>query len=153
MRARSRGFTLTELLVSLVVLSVGLLGAAAMLLGSLRDQADARRELSAISLLRDMADRIRANPAARQEYARTAAAGADCGASDCDPAARAAADRAWLATAVAQLDADGTADLAFVPAIGALAADRYVIRLRFAGDDASSRDVSLTLLAFAPVAG
>ena len=57
-----RGFTLVETLVSLVVLSVGLLGAAALLLDNLRSHAGALRRVAALSLVRDMADRIRANP-------------------------------------------------------------------------------------------
>ena len=57
-----RGFTLIETLVSLVVLSVGLLGAAALLLDNLRSHAGALRRVAALSLVRDMADRIRANP-------------------------------------------------------------------------------------------
>ena len=41
MKRHCRGFTLVESLVALVLLSLGLLGALGMLLGSLRTQADA----------------------------------------------------------------------------------------------------------------
>jgi len=45
----NRGFSLVEMLVALVVLSVGLLGAAGLLLGGLRDQSLALRHGAASS--------------------------------------------------------------------------------------------------------
>ena len=51
-----------------MLLSLGLLGACQMLLGSLQSHAHAMRELSALGLARDMADRIRANPRAAAGY-------------------------------------------------------------------------------------
>ena len=65
---RARGFSMLEVLLALAVLSVGLLGAAAMLLDSLRTHGGALRRLGATQLARDMADRIRANPRARALY-------------------------------------------------------------------------------------
>ena len=63
MRRLSLGFTLIESLVALAVLSVGLLGAASMLLASLGDQSRAVRYQSALVVVSDVAERIRANPA------------------------------------------------------------------------------------------
>jgi type IV pilus assembly protein PilV len=64
----ARGFTLVEALIALVVLSIGLLGAGGMLLGSLRSQSDAMHEMAAAQLVQDIAQRIRANPQARAAY-------------------------------------------------------------------------------------
>ena len=74
----SSGFSLVESMVALAVLSVGLLGAASMLLDSLRTHAGAVRRLKATHLVRDMADRIRANTSAGAYYdTRTALIGND----------------------------------------------------------------------------
>jgi type IV pilus modification protein PilV len=154
-RARLRGFTLIEVLVSVLVLSVGLLGAAAMLLGSLHGASSARRELAVASLLRDVAERIAANPAGRAAYAAASAADpAGCDVAPCDAATRAAADRAWFDhIARAALAATSTA-ITFVPATGVAAPDRYVITLSFAADDDElPGDISLAVLTRAPVAG
>lgn len=56
-----RGFTLVELLVVMVVLCVGLLGSMMLLAGGLRDQGLALRQQQAMMLVRDVAERIRAN--------------------------------------------------------------------------------------------
>jgi type IV pilus assembly protein PilV len=60
-RDRSAGFTLVEALVALVVLSIGLLGIAALYLDSLRAGRTAIYRTQAVNLASDIADRIRAN--------------------------------------------------------------------------------------------
>ena len=154
----ARGFTLLESLVALVVLSVGLLGAGATLLGSLGAHADALRRANALQLVRDMADRIRSNGLGRASYdTRSATAGADCAATVCDAAALAAADRAHFVDAARAAFSlgDTQADIRFEPAIGPAAPDRYDITLRYPGrSQAGAMDgVGLTVLVFAPVAG
>jgi type IV pilus assembly protein PilV len=154
----ARGFTLIESLVALVVLSIGLLGAVATLLGSLGAHADASRRATALVLVRDVADRIRANGPGRAAFdTRGTTAGADCVASTCDAATLAATDRDhFVAAARAAFPfADTHADIRFEPAIGATAPDRYEITLRFpARSQPGAVDgVALTVLAFAPVAG
>lgn len=72
------GFTLLEVLVALVVLSIGLLGVAAMILDSLRASRAALLRTQAVTLAADMADRIRANRLPANAY--------DC-AGPCQPAA------------------------------------------------------------------
>ncbi len=99
---RARGFTLVEVLVALAVLAVGLLGAVLMLLGSLRGQEDARREIMATHLLRDAADRIRIG----------------------------AVDRAWLEARAREIDPRARADIEFLPATGPTMPDRYRVSLR-----------------------
>lgn len=59
--ARARGFTLIESLVALLVLSIGLLGIAAMQLASLQANNGAFQRTQATFLAQDMADRMRAN--------------------------------------------------------------------------------------------
>ena len=149
------------MLLALVVLSVGLLGAAAMLLESLHTHGGALRRISATQLASDMADRIRANPRARALYDTRGAAlvVADCAAaSGCDAMERAALDRAHFAATASALFApqDFAASVEFAPATGPAAPDRYVISLRWrdARDDADDTDaVTLQVLAQLPVAG
>ena len=62
-RPRSRGFTLIEVLIALVVLSIGLLGIAALQGVGLRSSHVAYLTSQASLLAYDMSDRIRANPA------------------------------------------------------------------------------------------
>ena len=59
------GFSLIEVLVALVVLSIGMIGIAAMQIEGLRFGQQAVISTRAIGLAADMADRIRANPNAR----------------------------------------------------------------------------------------
>jgi type IV pilus assembly protein PilV len=58
---RVAGFTLIEVLVALVVLSIGLLGIAALYVETLRANRSALVRTQAIALASDLADRIRAN--------------------------------------------------------------------------------------------
>jgi type IV pilus assembly protein PilV len=60
-RHHSRGFSIVEALVALVVLSVGMLGIAALYVESLRAGRTAVYRTQAVNLASDMADRIRAN--------------------------------------------------------------------------------------------
>ena len=55
------GFTLIEVLISMVILAIGLLGLAAMQTISLRDNQDAHYYQQATLLAYEMQDRIRAN--------------------------------------------------------------------------------------------
>jgi type IV pilus assembly protein PilV len=59
--SRTRGMTLVEVLVSLVVLSVGLLGIAALQMTSLRNNLGAHLRSQATVLAYDVTDRMRAN--------------------------------------------------------------------------------------------
>lgn len=56
-----RGFTLVEVLIALLVLSIGLLGIAALYLETLRANRTALFRTHAVNLAADLADRIRAN--------------------------------------------------------------------------------------------
>jgi type IV pilus assembly protein PilV len=66
--SRSSGFSLVEVLISIVVLSIGLLGAAGLMGASLRNTNTAYYRSQATVLADDILDRMRANiTAARDE--------------------------------------------------------------------------------------
>ena len=72
-----QGFTMVEFLVSIVVLSIGLIGLAGLQLTSLRDNSRAYMRSQASILASDLADRVRANPATNYTTA-TASENTDC---------------------------------------------------------------------------
>jgi type IV pilus assembly protein PilV len=59
---KQRGFTLIEILVAMLILTVGILGVAAMQLVSFQTNQSAYSRSQATYLAQDMFDRIRANP-------------------------------------------------------------------------------------------
>lgn len=75
--ARNLGFSLIEVLVSVVVLSFGLLGMAGMQAASIKSNREARLQSSAVVLARELAEMIRGNklagiqPAATNPYLGT----------------------------------------------------------------------------------
>jgi type IV pilus assembly protein PilV len=66
--AVSRGMSLVEVLVALVVLSVGMLGVAVLFVQSVAGSRTALLRTQAVNLASDMADRIRANANAGAAY-------------------------------------------------------------------------------------
>jgi len=66
--AGQRGITMVETLVALVVLSIGMLGIAALYVETMRANRTAMIRGHAINLVQDMADRIRANARAQIAY-------------------------------------------------------------------------------------
>ena len=160
MSRRAAGFTLVESLIALLLLSVGLLGAGMLLLNGLRSHAEALRHMAATNLIRDMADRIRANPRARLLYDTRHVAIEPGGcepALPCEPAQRASSDLAHFIDTARRLfpGVDTDARIEFEPAIGPAAPERYAITLRWRGPrdpEETSNAVTLTLLA-QPVAG
>lgn len=64
------GFSLLEVLIALLVLSIGLLGLAALQITSLRSNEMANMQTTATQLAYDISDRMRANPegVANNEY-------------------------------------------------------------------------------------
>lgn len=59
----SRGFTLLEVLITVVILAIGLLGLAGLQMNSLNAQLEAYQRAQALLILEDMANRMRANAA------------------------------------------------------------------------------------------
>ena len=85
------GFTLIEVLVALVVLSLGMLGIASLYTQALGAGRSTQFRGQAVNLLADMADRIRSNRDGQADYAGGAADG-NCDAVDCTSAEMAAHD-------------------------------------------------------------
>jgi len=80
------GFTLIEVLVSVLVLSIGLLGLASLQATSLRYNNDSSAQTQAIYLASDMADRMRANVSVAASYpAKAAAQQTSCYSGGCSP--------------------------------------------------------------------
>lgn len=101
MNARNQGgFTLLEVLVALLVLSIGLLGLAALQTVGLKFNHQSYQRTQAVILAYDIIDRIRANPQAKDTYSGigpSSTASGDCTSNACTPAQLAAADaQEWL---------------------------------------------------------
>jgi type IV pilus assembly protein PilV len=161
MRRLMRGFSLIESLVALAVLSVGLLGAAGMLLTSLADESRALRHQQALQGVLDIAERIRANPAGAAYAAVPTGPAAACEeASPCDGDGLAARDVAQFHSTAQRLlpHQRPLPVIHFEPATGPATQDRYVISLRWtspgnaAGESEATDEITLLLLA-QPVAG
>jgi type IV pilus assembly protein PilV len=79
-----RGFSLVEVLIALIIMSVGMLGIAGLYVQSMQAGRTSMFRHQAVTLAGDVADRIRANPRAGIAYAgqgannNCVAAGVDC---------------------------------------------------------------------------
>lgn len=65
---RQRGFSLVEVLIALVIMSVGMLGIAGLYVHSMQAGRTSMLRHQAVTLAGDVADRIRANPRAGIAY-------------------------------------------------------------------------------------
>lgn len=111
---------MVEVLVALVILSVGLLGTATLYVTTMQSKASALSRMQAVNLTADLADRIRANRTARDAYeiasnATAAAPAENCvqtadeDASECTPAQLAATDLfLWSAQVTTTLGSTAT---------------------------------------------
>jgi len=120
-----KGFTLLEVLATLLLLSVGMLGIAALSLESLRISRLALHRTQAVTLAADVADRIRANRDPASAYA--------CG-DPCRPDAGgnavATADLvSWIDSIAAQLPG-GVGAITFTAAANGVPA-RYTVAVRW----------------------
>ncbi|MFU8819992.1 MAG: type IV pilus modification protein PilV [Gammaproteobacteria bacterium] len=107
---RSRGFTLLEVMIALLVLSIGLLGIAALQGVGLRSSHGAYLTSQASLLAYDMADRIRTNPQTPATYNGFDTATVNCSAAlPATPLAD--ADLSQWACAVQQLLPNGSAGI------------------------------------------
>lgn len=88
------GFSLVEVLITLVIMSVGMLGIAGLYVQSMQAGRTSMLRHHAVTLAGDVADRIRANPTAAIAYIDPVGADNDCvlGTVDCTPAQMAAND-------------------------------------------------------------
>ncbi len=120
-RQGGRGFTLVEVLVALLVFSIGMVGVAGLMVVAVKGNQGAYLRTQAGLLAQSMAERIRANRSAITEYNGlydASSAGTDpcVGGVPCAPAQRVARDRAqWsrelarsLPAARAEVDCEGS---------------------------------------------
>ena len=94
---RQSGFSLVEVLIALVIMSVGMLGIAGLYVQGMQAGRTSMFRHHAVTLAGDVADRIRANPTAGVAYnhaANATGANNNCvtGGVDCNPAAMAGND-------------------------------------------------------------
>lgn len=144
--ARSRGITMIEALVALVVISIGMLGIAGLYLSSLQAGRSANLRVQAVNLAAEMADRIRANRDGKAAYnlaAGTLPSAVTCsGSTDCAPDQLAQSDQnIWVTAIRAALPGIPNANgaIAFTDNPGATP-ERYDITItwREAGTDVDS---------------
>jgi type IV pilus assembly protein PilV len=139
-----RGFTLIESLVALVVLSIGLLGVAALQLASLQANYGSSQRTQATFLAQDIVDRMRVN----RDAAIAGAYDIDFGqAAPTTPANVAEADLArWKARLLATLPASHNGSAGGMPD-GEIASDpaSETLTIRIRWDDSRGRELPLEL--------
>ncbi len=93
-RNGQRGFSLVEVLITLVIMSIGMLGIAGLYVQSMQAGRTSTFRHHAVTLASDVADRIRANPTAGVAYAAANGVDSNCvtGGIDCDAAEMAGHD-------------------------------------------------------------
>ena len=117
---RQRGFSLVEVLIALVIMSVGMLGIAGLFVQGMQAGRTSVLRHHAVTLAGDVADRIRANPRAGVAYEGAGADNACVGyGTNCNEASMAAHDvLLWEQQAVDSLPAGAVAvdfDNSFTP--------------------------------------
>jgi type IV pilus assembly protein PilV len=112
MRAHQRGFSLLEVLVTITLTSVALLGAAGLQLRAMQSGQSSQARIQAVLLVADLAERIEANKRVEKDhpgiyvFTSTGAAGSasDCATTACSDAELAQYDLGkWSAQVAAQL--------------------------------------------------
>ncbi len=157
------GFGMVEMLVAVVVLSIGMLGVVAMQVESVRANRSAVLRNQAITMINDLQDRILANRLARAAYVLAPGvvpAPADCfGNSNCDSATLARADLSqWVANVRRGLPADPTGnppltEVIYTAPAGPRLLESYQLRItwREPGDNSDSiQQGALSLIPTAP---
>ncbi len=108
MNRRIQGFTLIEALIALLVLTIGLLGAAGMLITSVRNSHNSYLRSQASFIADSMLERMHANPLGvwgghyNGALDSSTPAAPSCGSTGCTPRQVAEFDRAAIARQVAQ---------------------------------------------------
>lgn len=128
-----RGVTLLEIMISLLVASLGILGVASLQYAGMKSAQEGYFFSAAALLADDIAERIRVNSTAKNAYAQAMAssytAGRNCETSQCSASQMAAYDvQQWLAAVAARLpnSAGAVAYTAGSPA-------QYAITVRWRG--------------------
>ena len=81
---KNSGFSLVEVLIALIVMSVGMLGIAGLYVQSMQAGRSSMLRHHAVNLAGDIADRIRANPTGAAAYEAAAGANNNCVAQNVD---------------------------------------------------------------------
>ncbi len=136
-RIKQSGFTMVEVLVALVVLSIGLLGIAALYLNSLQSGRTAIYRTQAVNLAADLADRIRMNRTAQAAYGSLfadveAVVGACDSTGGCSDADLASTDLFRWKASIAQLLPNGQGQVVVTMPIGGGEPANYVVTVRWA---------------------
>ena len=131
----SKGFSLVEVLIALIIMSVGMLGIAGLYVQSMQAGRTSMLRHHAVTLAGDVADRIRANPAAGAAYAASPGQNFNCvsATANCNVAQMAAHDIfLWQAHAAEFLPAmaDGSDQVVVAFNAGALP-PMYTITVRW----------------------
>src|SRR5690606_35627926 len=113
---RPRGFTLLEVLIALLIFSLGLLGLAGLMVVSVKTNQSAYLRTQASFLAQSMADRMRANIAVIDQYETTYDVDTEgdptCIDTACDPTELAANDRlVWSRQLVTLMPRNATATI------------------------------------------
>ncbi|HEY5758076.1 MAG TPA: type IV pilus modification protein PilV [Steroidobacter sp.] len=111
-RARHAGMTLIEVLVTLVIISVGLLGVAALQITTVRNNQDAYVRSQAAMLASDMLDRMRANRTDTAGNSKAVGYVVPIGDNDVPNTPEGAEVRSWRRVLAAQLP-DGRGGIAY----------------------------------------
>lgn len=140
MRTHELGMTLVEALVALIVLSIGMLGIAALYVETTRANRTATIRTQAVSFVQDMADRIRANPRAQGSYDFAAYGGApakrNCvavagAAANCNEDELAEDDLAWWREAVLAALPGSVPNVRYTAGPGGGRPDQYQISVQW----------------------
>lgn len=142
-----RGFTLLEVLVAIVVLSIGLLGLAGLQAAGLRNNTSAYMRTIATQQVHDMADRMRANPlgvtGGNYDLINTKPADPGCLATGCTPADMATYDAFQWNTMNENLLPRGKGTVTRLTGLGVPAGvDRFIISVSW--DDSRSGTANTT---------
>lgn len=144
-RTAQQGFSLMEVLVTVLILAIGLLGLASLQLNALRNNTSAQERSQATVLAYEIADRMRSNRvtarAGGYDIGLGVAAGTptDCATAACAPAQLAGFDVAQWKADVARLLPAGDA------AIATDASGIVTITLQWLDDRASNATVTFTM--------
>lgn len=136
----TRGFSLIEVLIALIVMSVGMLGIAGLYVHGMQAGRTSLFRHHAVALAGDVADRVRANPMGTNSYADngTAAAPAkSCLLEACTPAEMAASDKYFWDQQAGNTLPDGDVTVVYEASTGAGDPATYTVAISWneAGQD------------------
>jgi type IV pilus assembly protein PilV len=115
---QTKGFTLIEVLISVLIMAVGVLGATGLQHRGLDANRDALMRGEATLLARDIANRIEVNPGAAYAVAATttpSASSNNCTIDNCNPTEMAAYDITQWKCSINSIDSSGTGPVTYPP--------------------------------------